>query len=767
MKNEKFIEFVKQFRKYDPTLIESIINGYEVIFESDDLQSLYDELSEFVDSNPVIEPNKPIEPEKAPIKDGGTVVAYHGSNAVFDEFSKEKIGTNFPNTKDGFFFSDDLDYVDYLAKKLSKEKGGVPTLYKCQLDLGRTYTARNYFDTFSESEANKMYAATQGDVIDIFDSYRNDIISKARSNNCNSIHFHSAGAHLYVVFDSNQVKILNRSALTESILSNEEATALVNKYRISGKHNNIPLPTPDKLPHDKYILTELPLSLISPDEITSLKMNSDTELVNKYAKSKINTPIYAFKQRKTGDWYVSDGGHRITAALQRGDKTIPAIVPLKDATEEYSLNESAQDRYKYSNLNKIFNTKQKAITDYYQKIFESLYKNGSQISDMIIKLDELDDRYTHLKSMPIIFTSTKGDEAHFSNKYNHRIIVIPTPIKLYELANDFKLDYLTEVKKLFPDVDPEIAYEYLTSPGQLSQYKFEDGTNLFNSYISLWKEYKTKVSNIVNTTTRGIFTHEIVHALDDSDFSYVENNIKTKYQYYNSPHERNAYLVGLLSEVDMDKDFKDIISSGKIKQYLDIMSPNNKKRMVKRIHDIWSNKNSLTESIESDRKIEYSIEHIDYAHGQSDWKAIARIGDKVVGIIDFTTYNDEVSIKMVRTANEYKRTGIATELIKLIQSEYPKSEIDFGLLTDEGSPWYNSLKSKNILYVDEGKKRRIHNLHNLYDKLHKIKSDLLKQDSYSDEDGKLFDKISDLSRDAEDEAYDLMEYDLAEKFRKL
>lgn len=215
---ESFVGFVKSLdRGWNTSLIDAIVEGCELIFESDDIQTLFDELSDFVDSNPDIKPSEPPEPEKAPIKDGGTVVAYHGSNAVFDEFSKEKIGTNFPNTKDGFFFSDDLEYIDYLAKKLSKEKGGIPTLYKCQLDLGRTYTARNYFDTFSDSEADKMYAATQGDVIDIFDSYRDDIISKARSNNCNSIHFHSAGVHLYVVFESNQIKILDRSALTESL----------------------------------------------------------------------------------------------------------------------------------------------------------------------------------------------------------------------------------------------------------------------------------------------------------------------------------------------------------------------------------------------------------------------------------------------------------------------------------------------------------------------------------------------------------------------
>jgi hypothetical protein len=37
--------------------------------------------------------------QKGSIKDGGTVRAYHGSNAVFDEFKKEKIEQIFQTPK--------------------------------------------------------------------------------------------------------------------------------------------------------------------------------------------------------------------------------------------------------------------------------------------------------------------------------------------------------------------------------------------------------------------------------------------------------------------------------------------------------------------------------------------------------------------------------------------------------------------------------------------------------------------------------------------
>jgi hypothetical protein len=358
--SESFIGFVKSLdRGWNKSLIEAIVEGYKVIFESessndnlsrwfddskvvdititgehlmesdhkDDLQSLFDELSEFVDSNPDIKPSEPSEPEKTQIKDGGTVVAYHGSNAVFNEFSKEKIGTNFSNTKDGFFFSDDLEYVDYLAKKLSKEKGGTPTLYKCQLDLGRTYTARNYFDTFSESEADKMYAATQGDVIDIFDSYRDDIISKARSNKCNSIHFHSAGVHLYVVFESNQIKILSRSSLTESL------TESISDYSDIINGHTIP-----ELVH--YDWNKIAFGFSNDDVINiplsklKIKWKQDMENVIGFDMKEYfdNIPYDSLPPIEASfdgkNFYVEDGHHRYGYAKQLKLKNVPVVVEI-------------------------------------------------------------------------------------------------------------------------------------------------------------------------------------------------------------------------------------------------------------------------------------------------------------------------------------------------------------------------------------------------------------------------------------------------------
>ena len=79
------------------------------------------------------------------------------------------------------------------------------------------------------------------------------------------------------------------------------------------------------------VLTEIPLSLFTPDTRQFIDETTDKARVVRYAGQKIDTPIYAQPKRPgkfggTG-WQINDGGHRLMAAIQRGDTTIPALVP--------------------------------------------------------------------------------------------------------------------------------------------------------------------------------------------------------------------------------------------------------------------------------------------------------------------------------------------------------------------------------------------------------------------------------------------------------
>jgi len=78
-------------------------------------------------------------------------------------------------------------------------------------------------------------------------------------------------------------------------------------------------------------LINLPLSVLRNDQIEWYNDSTNLERVNSYSKQEIDTPV-VFNINQKGNLVLSDGGHRIMAALQRGDKSIAALVP-KDYNE--------------------------------------------------------------------------------------------------------------------------------------------------------------------------------------------------------------------------------------------------------------------------------------------------------------------------------------------------------------------------------------------------------------------------------------------------
>lgn len=122
-------------------------------------------------------------------------------------------------------------------------------------------------------------------------------------------------------------------------ISPEEALDIIQKARIGGKRAGEPLGAfPDSVDEPMAII-ELPIDMIGDEEIANLKDASNPDRVMDYSKQTITTPIYAKRKRKSDGWYVMDGGHRVTAAILRGDKTIKAIVPISSLPD---LKESSE-----------------------------------------------------------------------------------------------------------------------------------------------------------------------------------------------------------------------------------------------------------------------------------------------------------------------------------------------------------------------------------------------------------------------------------------
>ena len=90
-----------------------------------------------------------------------------------------------------------------------------------------------------------------------------------------------------------------------------------------------------------------------------------------------------------------------------------------------------------------------------------------------------------------------------------------------------------------------------------------------------------------------------------------------------------------------------------------------------------------------------------YYDGQVDKIKYAYLGKTFVGYLQYSVYEDEPYIQMIEVAEDYKRQGIATKLLKSLQNDYPKKSIHTGLQTDEGSKLFDkvSVVKKNPVYT--------------------------------------------------------------------
>lgn len=82
---------------------------------------------------------------------------------------------------------------------------------------------------------------------------------------------------------------------------------------------------------------------------------------------------------------------------------------------------------------------------------------------------------------------------------------------------------------------------------------------------------------------------------------------------------------------------------------------------------------------------------VDAYGGQVDMNKDYIIDDKVVGKLEYSIYDDEPYIQMTTVLPEYKRQGIATELLRSLDKDFPNTPVHIGYTTDEGTPFYDRI----------------------------------------------------------------------------
>lgn len=122
--------------------------------------------------------------------------------------------------------------------------------------------------------------------------------------------------------------------------------------------------------------------------------------------------------------------------------------------------------------------------------------------------------------------------------------------------------------------------------------------------------------------------------------------------------------------------------------------------------------------------------------GQMDMRLEARINGKRVGYLDYSVYNDEVSIKFIEGSKQHK--GVGKQLILKLQSLFPKTELNLGMSTTKGSAMLKQVKSK--LYVDRARLRKIKKLEQEYKKLKAIEQKAINTNKWDDWDNDIYDR---------------------------
>ena len=84
-------------------------------------------------------------------------------------------------------------------------------------------------------------------------------------------------------------------------------------------------------------------------------------------------------------------------------------------------------------------------------------------------------------------------------------------------------------------------------------------------------------------------------------------------------------------------------------------------------------------------------EALDAHHGQIDMLMQAARGELTVGTIRYSIFEGRPHISMIEVLEDYRRQGIATQMLRYLQGQYPNEEIVWGYLTEDGSALYQAV----------------------------------------------------------------------------
>lgn len=107
-----------------------------------------------------------------------------------------------------------------------------------------------------------------------------------------------------------------------------------------------------------------------------------------------------------------------------------------------------------------------------------------------------------------------------------------------------------------------------------------------------------------------------------------------------------------------------------------------------------------------------------YYSGQADLTISAYLDDEMIGYIDYSVFQNVPSIQFIEVREDYRRRGIARQLVLKLQSIFPDTEIEWGMMTGDGAALYDMLTFKEIPIFNIKKYEKLkEKLKNMYQSL--------------------------------------------------
>lgn len=127
----------------------------------------------------------------------------------------------------------------------------------------------------------------------------------------------------------------------------------------------------------------------------------------------------------------------------------------------------------------------------------------------------------------------------------------------------------------------------------------------------------------------------------------------------------------------------------KMRELYDLL-PEKPERITKEIIDDYETRMAPWEHDEAE-KTQILDEALDAHHGQIDMLMQAVRGELTVGTIRYSIFEGRPHISMIEVLEDYRRQGIATQMLRYLQGQYPNEEIVWGYLTEDGSALYQAV----------------------------------------------------------------------------